>query len=130
MKTLLTLALLASAMVPAAAVAQNRDAAAKQFLSSPKFAAAKAKLAADHDRIVMVTHDCSSLPACSRTRYAPCPSAPAWPGRCACRPCAAASSDAEANSLTSVLARPGNRTTAAWSSQPLPFGWSSAAWDR
>ena len=52
MKTLLTLALLASAMAPAAAVAQNRDAAAKQFLSSPKFAAAKAKLAADYDRIV------------------------------------------------------------------------------
>ncbi|PND66180.1 hypothetical protein, partial [Escherichia coli] len=52
MKTLLTLALLASAMAPAAAVAQNRDAAAKQFLSSPKFAAAKAKLAADHDRVV------------------------------------------------------------------------------
>ncbi|SEI85386.1 Di-or tripeptidase [Sphingomonas sp. OV641] len=53
MNRLMTLALLAAtASVPAQALAQNRDAEAKKLLASPKFAAAKAKLAADHERII------------------------------------------------------------------------------
>lgn len=49
---MITLALLAAAATPAMAVAQSRDAAAKALLASPKFAAAKASIAADHERIV------------------------------------------------------------------------------
>jgi tripeptide aminopeptidase len=50
MKKLMTLALLTAAATPA--VAQNRDAAAKALLSSPKFAVAKANIAADHEKII------------------------------------------------------------------------------
>ncbi|WP_144037117.1 M20/M25/M40 family metallo-hydrolase [Sphingomonas sp. TZW2008] len=52
LKTGMTMALLAAAVMPALATAQSRDAAAKALLASPKFAAAKASLAADHERIV------------------------------------------------------------------------------
>lgn len=52
MKTSMMLALLAAAATPAVASAQSRDAAAKALLASPKFATAKASLAADHERIV------------------------------------------------------------------------------
>lgn len=52
MKRMMTLALLAAATVPGVAAAQDRSAAAKALLASPKFTAAKAKLAADHERIV------------------------------------------------------------------------------
>ncbi len=53
MKRGVMLAVLAAAVaMPGMAAAQNRDAAAKALLASPKFAAAKAKLAADHERIV------------------------------------------------------------------------------
>lgn len=49
---MIALALLAAVATPAMAVAQSRDAAAKALLASPKFAAAKASIAADHERIV------------------------------------------------------------------------------
>ncbi|MEH3107846.1 MAG: M20/M25/M40 family metallo-hydrolase [Sphingomonas fennica] len=52
MKKLTMVALLLAHAIPAAAVAQNRDAAARTLYASAKFKAAKASLAADHDRII------------------------------------------------------------------------------
>ncbi|ONF97767.1 M20/M25/M40 family metallo-hydrolase [Sphingomonas jeddahensis] len=46
------LALLAAVAAPAVSAAQSVNSAAKALLSSPKFAAAKAKIAEDHPRIV------------------------------------------------------------------------------
>jgi acetylornithine deacetylase/succinyl-diaminopimelate desuccinylase-like protein len=52
MTKMMTLALLTALATPAISVAQNHDAAAKALLSSPKFAAAKAKIAEDHPKII------------------------------------------------------------------------------
>ena len=49
---MMTLALLTALATPAISVAQNHDAAAKTLLSSRKFAAAKAKIAEDHSKII------------------------------------------------------------------------------
>lgn len=63
MKHLMTAVLLAAAMVPAAALAQSKDAAALTLFASKKFAAARASIAADHARIVEDVVTLTEIPA-------------------------------------------------------------------
>lgn len=63
MTKLMMAALLAAATLPIAAHAQDFDAQAKALFASKKFAAAKASIAADHDRIVEDVVTLTEIPA-------------------------------------------------------------------